>query len=94
MKLIRFGEPGREKPGVILGDGRRIDVSAFCADFDEAFFGDADGDGVGDFSVFTGPLADRDGAVRIEEGVSPDYATLDGFFAEPWFVAGVEGSLG
>ena len=43
MKLIRFGEPGREKPGVILDDGRRIDVSAFCADFDETFFG---GDGV------------------------------------------------
>lgn len=40
MKLIRFGEPGREKPGVILGDGRRIDVSAFGGDFDEAFFGD------------------------------------------------------
>lgn len=43
MKLIRFGEPGREKPGVILEDGRRIDVSAFGEDFDEAFFG---GDGV------------------------------------------------
>lgn len=42
MKLIRFGEPGHEKPGVILADGRRIDVSAFGGDFDEAFFG---GDG-------------------------------------------------
>lgn len=60
----------------------------------DAFFADADGDGVGDFSVFTGPLADRDGTVRIEEGVTPDYTELDGFFAEPWFVAGVEGSLG
>lgn len=39
MKLIRFGEPGREKPGVILGDGRRVDVSAFGSDFDETFFG-------------------------------------------------------
>jgi 2-keto-4-pentenoate hydratase/2-oxohepta-3-ene-1,7-dioic acid hydratase in catechol pathway len=43
MKLIRFGQVGREKPGVILGDGRRIDVSAFGADYDEAFFG---GDGL------------------------------------------------
>lgn len=60
----------------------------------DAFFADADGDGIGDFSVFTGPLSDRDGTVRIEDGVTPDYQALDGFFAEPWFVAGVEGSLG
>jgi basic membrane protein A and related proteins len=60
----------------------------------ESFFADGDGDGVGDFSVFSGPLADRDGSERIEPGLSPDYSTLDGFFAEPWFVAGVEGSLG
>jgi len=38
MKLIRVGEPGRERPGVLADDGRRIDVSAFAADFDEAFF--------------------------------------------------------
>src|SRR6184192_2418320 len=44
MKLIRFGEPGRERPGLILPDGRRIDASGFAgggggADYDEAFFG-------------------------------------------------------
>lgn len=39
MKLIRFGEPGREKPGVLLEDGRRLDVSAAVTDYDEAFFG-------------------------------------------------------
>jgi 2,4-didehydro-3-deoxy-L-rhamnonate hydrolase len=39
MKLIRFGEPGKERPGLILPDGRRVDVSAFGADYDEAFFG-------------------------------------------------------
>ena len=38
MKLIRFGEPGREKPGVILSDGRRLDVSGFGSDYDETFF--------------------------------------------------------
>ena len=38
MKLIRFGEPGRERPGLVLPDGRRIDASAFGADYDEAFF--------------------------------------------------------
>jgi 2-keto-4-pentenoate hydratase/2-oxohepta-3-ene-1,7-dioic acid hydratase in catechol pathway len=43
MKLIRVGEPGREKPGVLLGDGTRVDVSRCVPDFDEAFFG---GDGL------------------------------------------------
>jgi 2-keto-4-pentenoate hydratase/2-oxohepta-3-ene-1,7-dioic acid hydratase in catechol pathway len=38
MKLIRFGEAGAEKPGVLLKDGSRIDVSAFGVDYDEAFF--------------------------------------------------------
>lgn len=43
MKLIRFGSPQQEKPGLQLDDGRRIDVSAFGSDYDEAFFG---GDGL------------------------------------------------
>ena len=30
MKLIRFGNPGEEKPGLQLEDGRRIDASATC----------------------------------------------------------------
>jgi len=43
MKLIRFGNPGAEKPGLQLADGRRIDASGFGSDYDEAFFG---GDGL------------------------------------------------
>ena len=39
MKLIRFGEPGRERPGVLMEDGRRLDVSRFSEDWDRAFFG-------------------------------------------------------
>ncbi len=39
MKLIRFGEPGKERPGLILPDGHRVDVSGFGGDYDEAFFG-------------------------------------------------------
>jgi len=39
MKLLRFGEPGREKPGLQLSDGSRIDASAFGEDWNEAFFG-------------------------------------------------------
>jgi 2-keto-4-pentenoate hydratase/2-oxohepta-3-ene-1,7-dioic acid hydratase in catechol pathway len=38
MKLIRFGEPGHEKPGVLLKDGSRIDTSAIGSDYDEGFF--------------------------------------------------------
>ncbi|UZH56675.1 fumarylacetoacetate hydrolase family protein [Salinimicrobium tongyeongense] len=38
MKLIRFGEAGKEKPGVQLHSGKRIDVSNFCADYTEDFF--------------------------------------------------------
>jgi 2-keto-4-pentenoate hydratase/2-oxohepta-3-ene-1,7-dioic acid hydratase in catechol pathway len=43
MKLIRFGDPGYEQPGVELDDGSRIDVSGFDEDYDELFFG---GDGL------------------------------------------------
>jgi len=38
MKLIRFGEPGRENPGIITEDARRLDVSTFVSDYDEVFF--------------------------------------------------------
>ena len=40
MKLIRFGTAGKEKPGVQLENGTRIDVSAFGQDYDESFFSD------------------------------------------------------
>lgn len=39
MKLIRFGEVGKEKPGIILANGTKIDVSDFGGDYDEFFFG-------------------------------------------------------
>ena len=39
MKLIRFGEVGKEKPGIILANETRIDVSDFGSDYDELFFG-------------------------------------------------------
>jgi 2-keto-4-pentenoate hydratase/2-oxohepta-3-ene-1,7-dioic acid hydratase in catechol pathway len=38
MKLIRYGEPGREDPGIILEDGRRIDAGGQFHDYDEGFF--------------------------------------------------------
>ena len=39
MKLIRFGPPGQERPGLQLEDGARVDASAFGEDYDERFFG-------------------------------------------------------
>lgn len=39
MRLIRFGKPGAEKPGVLLDDQTRVDVSTFVSDYDEQFFG-------------------------------------------------------
>lgn len=38
MKLIRFGPTDLEKPGLILSDGRYIDVSDVIPDYDESFF--------------------------------------------------------
>jgi 2,4-didehydro-3-deoxy-L-rhamnonate hydrolase len=37
MKLIRFGEAGKEKPGVIINDAW-FDVSEYIFDYDEKFF--------------------------------------------------------
>lgn len=37
MRLIRFGESGKEKPGVEL-DGKWFDVSSIIKDYDESFF--------------------------------------------------------
>jgi 2,4-didehydro-3-deoxy-L-rhamnonate hydrolase len=38
MKLLRFGEPGKEKPGILVED-KIFDVSSFGEDFGETFFG-------------------------------------------------------
>ena len=37
MKLIRFGNEGQEKPGIIIND-QRYDVSGFILDYNETFF--------------------------------------------------------
>lgn len=38
MKLVRFGQRGQEKPGIVTADGRIKDVSAHVRDYDHAFF--------------------------------------------------------
>ena len=64
MKLIRFGEPGREKPGAILPDGHRVDVSASIPDYDELFFASGGLDRLRE-------LLDGDGASLLPQ-VGPD----------------------
>lgn len=48
MKLIRFGEPGKEKPGVIINE-KRYDVSEAISDYDEQFFGEGGIDKLKDY---------------------------------------------
>jgi 2,4-diketo-3-deoxy-L-fuconate hydrolase len=48
MKLIRFGEAGKEKTGVIVND-KKYDTSAFGEDYNEAFF---ENDGINRLSYF------------------------------------------
>jgi len=38
LKLIRYGDSGKEKPGILMDDGTRLDVSQFGSDYDEGFF--------------------------------------------------------
>ncbi len=49
MKLIRFGNYGQEKPGIITTEGLWLDVSAFGEDYTESFF---DNDGLKRLSVW------------------------------------------
>jgi 2,4-didehydro-3-deoxy-L-rhamnonate hydrolase len=65
VKLIRFGAPGRERPGVQLDDGTRRDVSAFGGDFDEAFFAGSGTERLRDWLGRHGPAPVVDAAVRL-----------------------------
>lgn len=38
MKLIRFGEIEKEKPGILLDNNVKLDVSSFVEDYNEDFF--------------------------------------------------------
>jgi 2-keto-4-pentenoate hydratase/2-oxohepta-3-ene-1,7-dioic acid hydratase in catechol pathway len=68
MKLIRFGEPGRERPGLQLEDGSRIDASAFGEDWDEPFFGS---DGLGRLREWAGRAASRAPRVAADVRLGP-----------------------
>lgn len=64
MKLIRHGEVGKERSGVLLKDGTRIDVSAFGSDYDEAFFASG---GLEKLEQWLG--ANTSSAPRVQTGV-------------------------
>lgn len=49
MKLIRFGEAGKEKPGIETQHGTRLDCSGFGEDWSEEFF---DNDGLSRLSAW------------------------------------------
>jgi 2-keto-4-pentenoate hydratase/2-oxohepta-3-ene-1,7-dioic acid hydratase in catechol pathway len=59
MKLVRFGEVGQEKPGVLLQDGSCIDVSGFGSDYDEAFFGSGGLEQLRSWCEANAPIAPR-----------------------------------
>jgi len=63
MKLIRFGEPGAEKPGVIINE-KYFDISALVSDYNEEFFG---GDGLAKLqqAIETADLPEVDQSVRL-----------------------------
>ncbi len=64
MKLIRFGEPGHEQPGLLLDDGTRLDASGCGEDYNEAFFA---GDGLARLSAWL--TANRESAPRVDSSV-------------------------
>ena len=68
MKLIRFGAINEEKPGVLLADGTKIDVSAFGQDYDEAFFGS---NGINKLQAWLGANQNNCPVIRDDVRVGP-----------------------
>jgi len=66
MKLIRFGERGKERAGMMLRDGSLIDASIFGEDYDEKFFGSGGLRRLGRWAAtFASSQPKLDGAVRL-----------------------------
>ncbi|TDR94881.1 fumarylacetoacetate hydrolase family protein [Enterovirga rhinocerotis] len=57
MKLVRFGQPGQEKPGILDGSGAIRDLSGSVTDFDGAFFASGGLDAVAKLDVESLPRA-------------------------------------
>jgi 2,4-diketo-3-deoxy-L-fuconate hydrolase len=66
MKLIRIGERGLERPGLLLSDGSRVDASGFGSDYNEAFFEDDGLASLRNWFEKSGSVAPRvNGSVRL-----------------------------
>lgn len=70
MKLLRYGPPGREKPGILL-DGQRHSVAAFGQDYDEQFFAT---DGLARLATFVRAQAGQLPVVSDNERLGPPVA--------------------
>lgn len=71
MKLFRYGERGQENPGVLLADGRRIDATGLCQDYDEAFFA---GGGLESLQAWIQTHGDSAPAVPVSTRIGPAVA--------------------
>lgn len=71
MKLIRFGAPGQEQPGLLLPDNRRVDASAFGEDYTEQFFAT---DGLARLQTWANANATTAPAVSEETRLGPPIA--------------------
>ena len=70
MKLLRYGPPGREKPGILLGE-QRYSVAAFGEDYDEQFFAT---DGPARLAAFVQAQAGQLAVVADSERLGPPVA--------------------
>jgi 2,4-diketo-3-deoxy-L-fuconate hydrolase len=70
MKLIRFGQPGHEQPGVIVNDSQ-YSVAAFGQDYDEAFFAN---DGLARLAAFVQANEGQLPLVAASERLGPPVA--------------------
>jgi len=61
MKLIRVGNYGAERPGVLVAEGKYVDVSDLVGDFNEAFFANLD------LAALNREVANREAAGAVVE---------------------------
>lgn len=73
MKLLRVGVQGRERPAVLVGDAKALDVSNRVEDFDEDFF---TGDGLVRLAAYVSDhVSDADDLIDLE---ADDLIDLEG----------------
>ncbi|MDO6721274.1 fumarylacetoacetate hydrolase family protein [Psychrosphaera sp. 1_MG-2023] len=68
MKLVRFGDLGQEKPGILDSQGELRDASSHFDDYDKAFFNDNGLAKLQKLDISSLPVVDRN--VRIAEPVA------------------------